>query len=118
MADLVQRDRLEIEAVRLAARRHRPRERRVEEDVRFDELAAHGIEREARRAEHAIEFRMALEAEHAMSSSSPGRAPLKPTRSKRIDEVDTASHVAKARPTVVSSCAVDTPGTACRSETK
>ena len=63
VADLVQRDALEVEPVRLAVGRDRPRERGVEEDVGFDERAGRRVDDEARRREHAIEIGPAREPE-------------------------------------------------------
>ena len=61
MADLVKRDRLEIEQARLSLRGNRPRKRGVEEDVGLDNRAGGRIEHERRRAERAIEIRAGSE---------------------------------------------------------
>ena len=62
VADLVQRDGLEIEAsARPAA--DGPGERRVEEDVGLEELAGDFVDQKARRRQHAIELGLVEEPE-------------------------------------------------------
>jgi hypothetical protein len=73
VADLVQRDRLEIEVTGLAAARHRPRERAVEEDVGLDDAAVFRVDEERGRPEHAILLRAVLETEDVHAILEPGQ---------------------------------------------
>ena len=57
VADFVKRDRLEVEAARLARGGRRPRERGIEEDVGLEQLAGEVVDEQARRRQHAVEFR-------------------------------------------------------------
>ena len=61
MADLVQRNGLQIEEAGFSLRGHRPRERGVEEDVGLDNRAGDRIDHERRRAKRAIEIRAGSE---------------------------------------------------------
>ena len=70
--DLVQRDRLEILPARLARGSDRPREGRVEEDVRLDDLPRNRVDSEGRRSEHAIEVGPVLETEHVDAVAGRG----------------------------------------------
>ena len=63
VADFVERDAFEIVPARFAVGRHGPRECRVEEDVRFDQLARRTVDQNARRREDPIELRPALKAD-------------------------------------------------------
>jgi hypothetical protein len=64
MADLVNRDRFEIEGRRIPRRRRRPGHRGVEKDVRLEDLARNRIDQKAGRAEDAVHPGMILEAEY------------------------------------------------------
>src|SRR5437762_11842004 len=56
VANLVERNRSKVEAIRFPSGRDRPWEARIEEDVRLDDLAAHDVEREGRRTQDAVEI--------------------------------------------------------------
>src|SRR5262249_56545698 len=81
MPDLVKRDRLDVLPARLAAGRRRPREHRIEEDVRLDHFAGQAVERERRRAEHAVEIGTVLEPDDGHAVAGGG------IRARETDEL-------------------------------
>jgi hypothetical protein len=63
MPELVERDRLEIDAPGRPVRRHRPHKTRIEEHVSLDDGACRGIEEEAGDAQYLVEIRTIQEAD-------------------------------------------------------
>ena len=99
------RDRLDVEPIGVAALRRRPREERVEEDVRLEDAAVGGVDGERRRRQRAVLVGAVEEADHRRRR--PGRTAgdcAKPTNSDDVLAVSTACHVAKPRPTAAWNC--------------
>src|SRR5687767_15962470 len=64
MADLVKRNRLDVEPVRLSARGYRPVEERVQKDLGLDDLPGDGVDEEGRRAERPTLIGLIRKADH------------------------------------------------------
>src|SRR6185312_11287533 len=80
MANLVDRDGLEVEESGLALRGNRPWERGIEEDVRFNDRAGHRVDHERGRAKGSIEIRTILKPDGRRAVSRRGAGEHEPAK--------------------------------------